>query len=281
MLHARLRLFVVLAFVVVYACGESDAIAQKNQAIESKFKPIPRETVLGTVFLVRPAWDEAIHHTVERVREIVREERGSGKTICYISTPLSSRGGGHRPTNVEISRYVKRRVESRYGPRHFWALAPGVVENELAEIEGERPGGGEYLYMWTQILAGEEGDGVDFDMVYFVGPRDVHAFFGIGEGGIMESLDAYITQRAEDDVEFRQSVANVPESRSNFIRYYGIRASATFSTGALDVWNIFRLVNRRRSIGEQVAFYFDGWQVTPAASEAPVRSGYEQRQQRR
>ena len=124
--------------------------------------------------------------------------------------------------------------------------------------------------MWTQILAGKDGKGTDFSMVYFVGPTDMHSFFGTRDGGILDDLDAYIEQRAEDDVEFKKAVADVPAKRGNFINYYGIRASATFSTGALDEWNIFRLVNRRRPVGEQVTFYFDGRQVSPAASEAPV-----------
>ncbi|QDU17441.1 hypothetical protein CA11_52830 [Gimesia maris] len=269
---------IVLCFVAVTTCfGQNPIPSPKKHVNTDPFVAIPKETVLGTVFLVRPAWDQSIAKTVESVREAIRKERDKGKIVCYISTPLSSRGGGHRPTNVEISKFVKRYVESKYGVNHFWALAPGVVENELPMIEGNRPGGGEYLYMWTQILAGEDGLGSDFDMVYFVGLTEMHAFFGIGDGAILEGISAYIDERSTTDQEFKEQVAQNPINRKNFLRYYGIRGSATFSTGALDEWNIFRLANRRREIGDQVTFFFDGRQVSPAASETAVRPGYEQR----
>lgn len=243
--------------------------------------PVPRETVIGTVFMVRPAWNDSIDSTVTSVREEIRTQAESGKLICYISTPLSSRGGGHRPTNVDISKYVKRRVESRFGRNKFWALAPGVVENELPTVDGESARGGEYLYMWTEILAGEDGNGLDFDMVYFVGPTDMHAYFGIENGGIFDSLSDYIDTRSEVDEEFKQQVAENTTNRKGFIKYYGLRASASFSKGAMDEWNIFRLINRRRQISDQVAFYFDGRQVAPSAAEASVRPGYEQREKLR
>lgn len=275
----QLPLFFVA--IVVLTCTKIVAATepQVDQVTASDFEPVPCQTVLGTVFEVRPAWDDSIEATVQRVRTLVNEERRQGKLICYISTPLSSRGGGHRPTNVAISQYVKRRVEAKYGRQHLWALAPGAIENELPVISGKRPGGGEYLYMWTQVLAGEDGQGTDFDMVYFVGPTDMHAYFGVAGGGILGNLSAYIDERAAEDEEFKTTVADNFENRKNFIRYYGIRASATFSTGALDEWNIFRLVNRRREIGDQIAFFFNGQQVSPGASEAPVRPGYEQRDQ--
>lgn len=275
LLVTRVRLLLFSVFLVGFVVLEVSA--QDISVATDPFTPVPRETVLGTTFLVRPAWNDAITATVNSTRDAIREEKEAGKLICYVSTPLSSRGGGHRPTNVDISRYIKRRVEARFGGKHLWALAPGVIENELPIIDGNFAGGGEYLYMWTQILAGEDGSGSDFDMVYFVGPSDMHAYFGVESGGILDSLDHYISVRAESDKEFKEEIADVPEKRANFLRYYGIRASATFSTGALDEWNIFRLVNRRRDIGEQVAFYFDGRQVNPAASETAVRPGYEQR----
>lgn len=275
----NLRASTVVVIAVVLSVGSTGSYAQAQPATtqpDKAFVPVPRETVLGTVFLVRPAWDDSISKTVDSVREKLREEREKGKIICYVSIPLSSRGGGHRPTNVEISKYVKRTLEARYGIAKFWALAPGVIENELPTIDGKRPGGGEYLYMWTEILAGEDGTGAQFDMAYFVGPSDMYGYFGIGHGAVLVHLDAYISDRSQRDVEFRQAVADKPDARRAFIRYYGIRASATFSHGAHDEWNIFRLVNRRRDIGEEVAIYFDGRQVVPSAAEAPVRPGYEE-----
>ena len=238
---------------------------------------VPRETVLGTVFLVRPHWDAAIAQTVDRVRATARAERSKDKVICYISVPLSARGGGYRPINVEISRFVKRQLETQYGDRYFWALAPGEVENELPNIGTERPGGGEYLYMWTQILAGEDGRGSDFDAVYFVGPTDVHSFFGVAGPPILQQLDTYVARRAREDVEFRNTIADNIEARRGFLRYYGLRASATFSDGAHDEWNVFALINRRCSIADSISIYFDGRQVPIPVGESLTRPGYEQR----
>jgi hypothetical protein len=235
----------------------------------------PRRTVLGTAFDVQPEFDDVIDQAVARVRETVREERSNGKIICYISIPLSARGGGHRPTNVAISNWLKERLEEKYGSEGFWALAPGQVENELPNVGELRPTGGDYLFMWTAILAGDDGQGSDFDMVYFAGPRDFHEFFGITGNGAIPQLQQYIDERAEDDEEFRTAIATNPTARSVFLRYYAVRASASFSAGAHDEWNIFRLVNQRRDISEQAAVFFDGQAVPMGAMDAEARLGYQ------
>jgi hypothetical protein len=74
--------------------------------------------------------------------------------------------------------------------------------------------------------------------------------------------------------------------RTEFLRFYGLRASANFSLGSHDEWSIFRLINAGRrkktaapgmlggDIGEQLAGFFDRNQVDPASSEAPLSPGY-------
>ena len=240
-------------------------------------KPRLRTTVLGTKFEVHRDFDRAIAGVVGRIRRRVRTQRERGKFVAFISTPLSPRGGGHRATNVAISKFVKRRLGARYGATQLWVLAPGQVEDELPDVAGRRPSGGEYLFMWTEILAGEDGTGADFDMVYFVGPTDVASFFGVQQTGILDGLDAYVSRRAKADAEFDAEVAQYPERRRQFLRYYGLRASAAFSRGAHDEWNIFRLINCNRPIVEQVAAYFDGRALSPAEFQTPVRPGYEAR----
>ena len=272
----RLVAFYIVWMVVLAGAFGPYGCAQEIDT-QVKADAVPRETVLGTVFMVRPAWDVAIDELVEKVRKQLRDERAKGKLICYISIPLSATGGGHRPTNVDISKFIKRGLESHYGHSQFWALAPGVIETELPKIDGQSPAGGEYLYMWTKILAGEDGKGDDFEMVYFVGPHDIHSYFGIIRGGVLENLNQYVTDRAEVDEVFRTEVAMDSQRRMSFIRYYGIRAAASYSKGAHDEWNIFRLINRRRELSEQIAMYFDGRAVSMGAGEQPVRPGYEER----
>ena len=130
------------------------------------------------------------------------------------------------------------------------------------------------MFMWTQILAGEDGSGADFDMVYFVGPTDVHEYFGISGTAILEQLDKYVDRRAKEDNDFATEIANVPEKRREFVRYYGVRASVTYSAGSHDEWNIFRLVNKNRDPGERIAIWFDGRSVGIGADETIVSPGY-------
>ncbi|MGB7160437.1 MAG: hypothetical protein WBD40_20395 [Tepidisphaeraceae bacterium] len=71
--------------------------------------------------------------------------------------------------------------------------------------------------------------------------------------------------------------------RKSFFRYYAVRAAAAFSLGSHDEWNIFVRLNARRlnehreayGAGEQIAGFYDGRQIDPAASEREVSRGYE------
>ena len=68
-----------------------------------------------------------------------------------------------------------------------------------------------------------------------------------------------------------------PARRQAFVRYYTLRASSAYSTGAHDEWNIVVKVNRKRPIGDQVAVFFDGRAVSPAEMDAEIAPGYEVR----
>jgi hypothetical protein len=238
-------------------------------------EPRPRETVLGTRFRVHPAFDELLDNKIDDLREQIHREREAGKFIVYISIPLTARGGGHEGTNQAISAFTKRRLEAMYGPSKLWALSPGQVESSIPAVGDLKAAGGEYMYMWTQVLAGADGLGKDFDMVYFVGPRDMAHYFNLGPGARLEALESYVDSRATTDEAFRKEVAACPDKRRDFIRYYGLRASASFSSGALDEWNIFRLVSARREIGDQIPMYFDGFAVSPGEMNSPARLGYQ------
>jgi hypothetical protein len=62
-----------------------------------------------------------------------------------------------------------------------------------------------------------------------------------------------------------------------FVRYYTLRASSAYSTGAHDEWNIAVRVNRKRPLGDQLAMFFDGRPASPAEMETEVGPGYEVR----
>lgn len=62
-----------------------------------------------------------------------------------------------------------------------------------------------------------------------------------------------------------------------FLRYYALRASSAYSSGAHDEWNIFVRINRKRPLGDQVTIFFDSRSASPAEMEADVSPGYELR----
>jgi hypothetical protein len=171
------------------------------------------------------------------------------------------------------------------------------------------PGGGDYLRMWTKVLVEDGADNLarNFDAFYFLGPRDVFSFFTEnGSQSMTAGIQSYFARKISTDAAFRDyfsipdiawgdsdEARSAPESREkwsdlrrDFLRFYGLRASANFSLGSHDEWAILRLVNaerRKRSagpdkldgdVGDQLAAFFDGVQVSLSASEAPVSRGY-------
>lgn len=240
----------------------------------------PLKTPLGTTFLVDPVVDDAIASVVKATRDELLAVRPDASIVAYISTPLSARGGGYRPINAEISAFMKKRLETDFGPL-FFALSPAEATRDLPDVGGKQAAGGEYLYMWSLILGGDDGLGRDFDMSYFVGPTDMAGYFGLPPLNRLGALYLAGEARATKDPVFRAAVWDHPKSRQAFILFYGGRASVAFSHGAHDEWNLFRLVNEQRAshadfgLGAQIAFYFDGRAVSLGDMNARAIPGYE------
>jgi len=153
--------------------------------------------------------------------------------------------------------------------------------------------------------------GQHFDAFYFIGPRDVHEFFCRGEGKSLSSaIETYFASKCETDPDFRDAYnikgiewgLNDPGTalvedqvtlrhhwemlRRDYLRFYALRASVTFSLGSHDEWNIFRRINELRrertpqngngtlGIAEELGGLFDGVQISPASGETPVSKGY-------
>jgi len=234
---------------------------------------VRKPTVLGSVFAVDPRFEPLIQERIHHVRQIGRAQREAGKLTGYLSVPISSRGGGWEPTNLEIAAFTKHRLEGKSGGR-IWYLNPG--DFQLGRVEGREPEGGEYLWMWTQILAGEQGKGQDFDLAYFLGPSDVSAFFASYEkpgDPPGQGLERYLEQQRSE--EFLREIRGDPQRLAAFRRFYLVRASVAWSKGAHDEWNVFVRINRRRGVGDQIPMYFDGRAVSPAEMETEVAPGYE------
>lgn len=221
-------------------------------------------TVLGMKYCADPAFAAVIGERIQKIRADVRGQRQAGKLIVYASTPISPRGGGDMAVNLDVAASVKARLEKELGAA-VWVLNPGTYQ--LPEVNGRAPGGGDYMVMWTEVLAGEDGGGRDFDMVHFTGPGNLRAFFGCGREDVSGCIAGHPAARAIAD----------PARRQAFVRYYALRASTAYSTGAHDEWNIFVKINRKRQVGDQVAVFFDGRAVSPAEMETEIAPGYEVR----
>lgn len=155
-----------------------------------------------------------------------------------------------------------------------------------------------------------------FDAFYFLGPSDVREFFTKG-GAVTATagVEEYFARKYAMDPDFRAHFAprGNPEDwkenqgeedlgqeegernekereckqkewerlRKGFFRFYTQRASANFSKGCHDEWNIWVRLNQKRlahetyGFGGQIAGFFDGRQVDPASSERKVSRGYE------
>jgi hypothetical protein len=231
-------------------------------------------TVVGIRYCADPAFDAVVAAQVQKIRADVRAQRQAGRLIVYASTPISPRGGGHVATNLAIAASVKTRLEKEYGAA-VWVLDPGGYQ--MAAVNGREPGGAEYMVMWTTVLAGDDGAGRDFDMAHFTGPGDMRAFFGCGRDDVSGCVERWLVMRGATDETLRREIADVPARRQAFVRYYALRASSAYSSGAHDEWNIFVRINRRRPLGEQVAMYFDGRPASPAEMEMEISPGYEHR----
>lgn len=226
-------------------------------------------TSLGTIYCVDQDFLPSLETKISQLRQVVRSERAKGKFVGYISIPLSPAGGGTTDINTKVSAEVKQYLEAEYGGR-IWMLAPGAEEATIPSVNEKRPRGQEYMYMWTEILAGEDGRGRDFDLFYFVGPSDFWRALSLTPKTSIASLQD-LADKAGLDV----------DAKRMFVSYYAFRASATASKGAHDEWNMLRIINEKRradrsfGIGSQIASYFDGHAVTIDGTEGSVSTGYE------
>lgn len=260
------------------------------------------------------------------IKSDIARARAEGRLVLYLSCPISSRGGGWSGTNVDIARHVERTILERWGEAFYvlnpaqyqleskagtglivgHAQRLGIDLQEL--LKSAVPGGGDYLRMWTRVLVEDgQGDlGYDFDAFYFLGPRDVFEFFTRnGAQTLTAGVQAYFSRKMEADPAFRDmysdpSIAWGPSAaaaaaaaktawakqRADFLRFYALRASASFSLGSHDEWAILQAINagrRKKSAadgmrdgdtGDQLAAFFEGSQVSIGATQTSISRGY-------
>jgi hypothetical protein len=234
-------------------------------------------TRLDICYCVNSDYRDAISDNVKRVRKLIADNTAQGKSIGYLSLPLSPAGGGSFSLNSKISGQVADNVTARFGARSMFLLNPGTeAGDKMAGASGAN-----FMYMWTQILEGPIGLGEDFDFFYFAGPTDFGKYFPLTGHGDLEALDAWFDTNAAADPDLKKAVDQdgVAKTKTAFRNYYGLRASVTYSYGSHDEWNIARLINVRRrgatdlGIANQLAIFFDGRPESPGAYEIATSAG--------
>lgn len=232
-------------------------------------------TKIGICYCVNDAVKPEIAARLERFRQTIAEQRKAGKTVGYMSLPLTSTGGGNFNVNREVAESIKTAVEKRFGGDYLYLWNPAVLEADLPRGST----GADYMLMWTSFMEGTDGLG-EFDFAYFAGPQDFARYFGFDGNNDMAKLDAYFDRRVKSDPEFEKAVQSGGLTKAAFRRYYALRASAAVSRGAHDEWNILRLINERRradgklGTGAQIPLMFDGRPVAPPDMEVSVSEGY-------
>ena len=234
---------------------------------------------VGICYCINADFRDAIAAKVEYFRKAIAAERAKGKAIGYMSVPLSTTGGSYFNVNREVAEKVKERVEARYGASAVWLLNPAAREADLPAQGGVRAGQGDYLLMWTRILEGAKALGEDFDFVYFVGPSDFAAYFGLTGKDDMDRITAYFDERVARDEDLKRAVDRGTVTRTAFRNYYALRASVAFSVGAHDEWNVIRAVNQRRrddkafGVTNQLSVMFDGRALSTGEYDQPAAVG--------
>jgi hypothetical protein len=254
----RRRVALVTLILGVLRIGGGDAASADGTKVTAC-------TVANICYCINDDKRSAISANIQRVRQLIVDQRTQGKAIGYISVPLSTIGGGYFGVNT---------VVARFGAGHVWMLDPGAEGNLPSGASGA-----DYMYMWTKILEGRNGLGEDFEFVYFAGPSDFEEYFHLNGKDDMERIVASFDQLYAADPAFKAAVDQNRISKQAFRNHYGLRASVAFSYGSHDEWNIVRLLNERRrgaddfGIANQIAILFDGRAMPPADFEIGDAAG--------
>jgi hypothetical protein len=180
-------------------------------------------------------WKRLFDRQIEFVKNDVLRAKTEDRLVVYLSCPISARGGGYSGTNVDVARFVERRLLSLWG-EGIWILNPtqyqmeskagtGLMDRHAKDLEIDLkalllrdglPRGGDYLRMWTKVLVENEEEigrrklppdfrntGQFFDAYYFVGPTDIQSMFlSLGET-LTSGIYEYFARKSEHESDFR------------------------------------------------------------------------------
>lgn len=242
--------------------------------------PVLRCAPIGFCFCVRPAFESAVDTQINEIRSKLAAQRTAGKLTLYLSVPLSSGNGSSFGVNRDVAASTATRFAAEFGVNQLYVLNPAGTD--LPDVAGQRASQGEYMLLWSSVLGGADGYGRDFDAVYFLGPSDITHYVDaqVQGTGRLEKVLALFDKRYKDDSQFKRDVDGGNLNRTDFLRYYGLRGSASFSRGAHDEWNIATAINYRRAqlatefgISGLLPIWFDGQAVEPGDYQDGVVPG--------
>lgn len=193
-------------------------------------------------------------------------------------------------------------------------LASRETTNNEAEIlsdmlEGFRedfmPTGSDYMRMWTKVLAEQVSSpeqkngslqpyGTSIDIYYFMGKSDVDDFFAYQSGGnsLASNVELYFSKELQSNAHYAEHFKDNPPLKSEFLDFYTHKASAIYSRGCHDEWNIWVELNwlrlnevellgrefhehdARYGIGSQIPGYWEQKMINPASGEQAISPGY-------
>lgn len=223
-------------------------------------------TALKFCYCVNADLIPEIDKRLELLKAQIAQAKEAGKAIGYISTPISSLGGGYSGVNLKVAAAVKDHLNARYGADRVWLLNPG---EDPWFLKGGT--GADFMLMWTRTLEGLAGPDSDFDFIYFVGPSDFARYLKLNGTNDLAAIGTFYDDNAAADPKLKA----IP--RNDFVKYYAFKASVAYSAGAHDEWNIARAINAKRRgenrLGNQIGIFFDGRAVEPSDYEAGVSDG--------
>ncbi len=182
-------------------------------------------------------WFDLFERQTELVKADLKRAHAEGRIIVFQSCPISTAGGGHFSTNVDIAGAIERNLMAKWGER-FFILNPSKYQMETKEGVGlmyqhaeairretgknidvdnlaktSPPTGGDYMRMWTKVIVEDDyyhrpnkiipNTGNLFDAFYFIGPTDVQDFFLSEARSLSQAVEIYFARKYSLDNEFK------------------------------------------------------------------------------
>ena len=93
----------------------------------------------------------------ELVKADLKRAHAEGRMIVFQSCPISTAGGGHFSTNVDIAGAIERNLMAKWGER-FFILNPSKYQMETKEGVG-------LMYQHAEAIRRETGRMIDVDQL--------------------------------------------------------------------------------------------------------------------